>query len=326
MKANGKVTKFSFDVSCGVPQGSHIGPVLFIIFTADLVESISPLDVQLLKYADDTKLYAYVDNDMQRRKLQTGIDTMVQWSRDNGLDLSHNKTKWITYGTRRKTYKSYYYVETNRLERETSVRDLGIYFDCKLSFKHHHQYVLDRCRKAYGAAYRFTLHFGNRTMLLYIFNIYIRPILEYASIIWTGNSVTADTKLEETLRKTTRFVLATAYRPHLPGYITYEQRLKVLHQMALRTRRIIASVVIVERIRLGKLSVTFGWQIMECFVENPAQHRIRLRYKINRSQFIIDSPMYNAMMETNSLRYQFEHEDSLNTIKRKLTNYFLEEN
>lgn len=135
-----------------------------------------------------------------------------------------------------------------------------------------------------------------------------------------------DTKLETTLRKVTRYVVGSAHRPHLTGYIDYEQRLRMLHQLSLRTRRVITAVVTIEKIYLGKLIVAFRQYIMEAHVDDPTQHRLRLRYKINHPHFAIDSPIYVAMMETNSLRYQFEVQDSIHTIRRKLIEYFTDAN
>lgn len=324
LRVNGSITNHEYEVSSGVPQGSHIGPVLFILFTADLVVKITPLGVHILKYADDTKIFAYVNCEAERIALQNGIDILVQWSKDNELELNDGKTCWMSFGVKPTSYQTYYYIGTMRLQNSSSVRDLGVYFDTKLSFKKHHEYVLDRCRKAYGASYRFALGFGDRKILLMIFNIYIRPIFEYAAVIWTGNAYTTDSKLEEVLRKTTRFVLASPHRPHMPGYISYEERLKILQQLPLRTRRTIALVTTLERIRTKKLRVSFGWQVADCFVENPEMNRLRLRYRINYSHFKAHTIIYNAMMEMNSLRYCFEHRDSIHTIKKKLYEYFNE--
>lgn len=326
VKINGTVTNHEFGVSCGVPQGSHMGPVLFIIYTADMVQAISVQDTRSLMYADDTKIYAFVDNEFERRALQQGIDELVNWSVKNGLMLNQSKTKWITYGSRPTSFKSYYYIGNDRLERETCVRDLGVLFDAKLSFQRHHQYVNERCSKAYGAAYRFALDLGSRRMLLVIFNIYIRPILEYAAVIWTGKSITRDGKLEETLRKATRYALAAPHRPNQVGYMTYENRLLQLEQLSLRTRRTIALVITIEKIRTGKLLVTFRNDVLESYLQFPRSNRLCLRYNINnnRKLFVRDSPIYDAMIETNSLRYQFGTTDSIETIKRKLKAFYIE--
>lgn len=324
IKINGIVTNHTYDVSSGVPQGSHIGPVLFIIFTADLVKIITPLGIHILQYADDTKIFAYVNNECERHMLQAGIDALEKWSYENELELNQKKTCWMSFGVKPSSFQSFYYIGIERIERSTSVRDLGVYFDNKLTFKIHHEYVLERSRMAYGASYRFAVGFGNRRILLLIFNVYIRPIMEYASIIWTGNSITLDSKLEEILRKTSRFVLASPHRPHLPGYVNYEERLGILRELPLRTRRTVALVTTLERIRIGRLRVSFGWQVAECFVQNPELRRIRLRYRINNTYFRVHTTIYNAMMEMNSLRYIFDHADSIHVIRKKLIEYFTE--
>lgn len=326
LKIDGIITNHTYSVSCGVPQGSHIGPVLFTIFTADLVPLIINIGAGILQYADDTKIFKYVNNEHERRLLQRAIDKLQQWSTENELTLNESKTCWLTYGRKKKSFISFYHIGYERLTQNDKVRDLGIYFDPKMSFKYHYDYVLERTTKAYAASYRFAIGFGNRRILLLIYNIYIRPIIEYGAIIWTGRSNSMDVRLEEPLRKITRFVLGSAYRPYMPGYIQYDQRLSELQQLPTRTRRVVAMVTTLERIRTGKLVVSFADRIAECFILNPERHRLNLRYRIITRYFGIDTFVYNAMMESNSLRYRFNHEDGINTIRRKLIEYFLEAN
>lgn len=87
----------------------------------------------------------------------------------------------------------------------------------------------------------------------------------------------------------------------MTGYLTYEQRLVLLEQLSLRTRRTIALVITVEKIRLGKLLVSFQHNIIASYIEFHSSNRLCLRYKINRKHFVMDSPMYAAMVETNSV-------------------------
>lgn len=148
--------------------------------------------------------------------------------------------------------------------------------------------------------------------------------MEYAAIIWTGKSVTRDNRLEDPLRKATRYVLAAPYRPNQDGYVTYENRLMELEQLSLRTRRTIALVVTIEKIRTGKLLVSFRQNVLEAYLQFPRSNRLCLRYNINRRIFVMDSPIYDAMVETNSLRYQFSTDDSIETIKRKLKAFYIE--
>lgn len=79
-----------------------------------------------------------------------------------------------------------------------------------------------------------------------------------------------------------------------------------------------------EKIRTNKLRVSFGWQVAECFMRDEERNRLNLRYRINNTYFKVHTIMYNAMMEINSLRYCFDHGDSISVIKRKLNEYFTE--
>lgn len=75
-----------------VPQGSHCGPILYLIFTADITSCVQNIDVNQLMYADDTKFYAIVDNFEQMSHMQTAADNLYRWSLQNRLDLNASKT------------------------------------------------------------------------------------------------------------------------------------------------------------------------------------------------------------------------------------------
>ena len=122
-------------VSSGIPQGSLLGPILFIIYINDLVEHcISGTDLYL--YADDAKLFSYVTSWEDSVRLQNDIDCLTQWMEVWLLRLNIGKCKAVSYG-RKPAICMNYNVSGVAIDKIESIKDLGVTFDNKLKFDHH---------------------------------------------------------------------------------------------------------------------------------------------------------------------------------------------
>lgn len=117
----------------GIPQGSHIGPILYLIYSNDInkfIQESSP-GVTVLQFADDTKILYEVNNENDRRKLQSAINSIVNWGTLNRIALNKSKTCHLSVG--RKQFE--YFINEQRIPTLTSVKDLGIIYDDRLNFK-----------------------------------------------------------------------------------------------------------------------------------------------------------------------------------------------
>jgi ribonuclease P/MRP protein subunit RPP40 len=134
----------------GVPQGSNLGPLLFLIFINDLPPVIN---CHKLLFADDLKIYCEITvNDCE--SLQGDINSLVNWCNVNHLILNIEKCSIMTFSRTLSPISNNYKIGDVLLSRKESVDDLGILFDKGLSFVDHINSITSTAFKNLGYIYR----------------------------------------------------------------------------------------------------------------------------------------------------------------------------
>lgn len=217
------------DVKSGVPQGSVLGPILFIIYINDIVENLKS-DVYL--YADDMKIYSRIRCDADRQRLQDDIDTVVDWTDSWLLRLNISKCKVLTVGRQDKALHPYFMNingNVNTLSTIIQEKDLGVVVDSSLSFDLHVQEVVKKANKILGLIKR-TFKYLDYTTLTLLYKSMVRSHLEYAQTVWSPYKQFSIELLERVQRRATRLL------PNLRK-LPYSQRLNKLKLPTLRYRR-----------------------------------------------------------------------------------------
>lgn len=199
----------SFVGSSGVPQGSVLSPLLFLLFVNDC-SSILPPDGFLL-YADDLKIYLPVSSPTDCCALQSVLNSFSVWCRKNGL--SPDKCCVISF-TRSPVISFSYSLCDTVIRRVSSVKDLGVWLDETLSFNTHVDYVISKANKSLGLIVRLSSDIRDPLCLKSLYCCWVRPSLEYAAVVWSPPGSTAMARLESVQRKFTR----VAVRRFLTGY------------------------------------------------------------------------------------------------------------
>ena len=186
-------------VRSGVPQGSVVGPVLFVLFINDIVEEISP-NTNVLLYADDMKIWRTIRSQSDGILLQREIDSLSQWSINNKMKFHPSKCKLIRSTMKRNPISYTYTMNGIDLELSESEKDLGVLVNSKLSFKAHRTLILARASHKLGLVKRncSITRSPIRRKVLYL--TLIRSLFEHCSNIWgpTNNAqLTGFTKIQK---------------------------------------------------------------------------------------------------------------------------------
>ena len=197
----------SFVVNTGVPQGSHLGPTLFILFINSLIEKMLNFGVRILLYADDAKSYAVVNNAIDAADFQRGINVLNDWCTENKLKLNVNKCKIMTFHRKQRPFINEYRVGDEFVERVTEIRDLGVLLDTKLVFNRHIDTIIAKSFASLGFLKRICSNMYDPYTLKSLYCAHVRSILEYACVVWQPFYQIHIDRIERIQRKFTKFAL-----------------------------------------------------------------------------------------------------------------------
>ncbi|XP_044757831.1 uncharacterized protein LOC123315985 [Coccinella septempunctata] len=225
---------FLFPASSGVPQGSNLGPLLFILFINDLLDGMEVLG---LLFADDLKFFLKVKSLLDCVELQHAIDRLYHWCVLNCLSLNVEKCHVISYTRKKFSIRYPYNLNGNDLNRVTQTRDLGVLFDDKCSFVPHIENTISSAFRTYGFIVRNSKYFLNTRTLISLFNSLIRSKLEYASIIWRPIYECHVNRLEAVQRRFYKFLVWRLDSVYPPVGCDHKSLLKRFSAQPLETRR-----------------------------------------------------------------------------------------
>lgn len=171
LKSEGVIYKRTkFYTSSSVPQGSHIGPLLFILMCNDMSTTVDECQFYISQLADDTKIYGIVNNEVQATNLQMVISRFKEWTHNNKLELNAKKTIHVSYKNKRNqnNFSKTYYIGSDPIIQKDKTRDLGVIFDSHLTFDAHLDEISGRALRAYGAGYRFAIETKHHGLIMHI--------------------------------------------------------------------------------------------------------------------------------------------------------------
>lgn len=221
------VNSTPFIATSGVPQGSNLGPLLFLLFINDVTHVISN---NKLLFADDLKIFASVTSIDDCIKLQNDLDNLNKWCIANKLFLNLNKCKILTFTRSHNLILHDYSISNSVLVRVDEMCDLGVTYDTKLNFNRHvHNIVKSSC-KMLGFIIRNTRNFINLQPIFCLYFAFVRSKLEYCSIIWNPLYFKNINLIESVQKKFLKFIYFKVLNSYPPFSLSY---LTLLHTFSL---------------------------------------------------------------------------------------------
>ena len=256
------VSSESINVYSGVPQGSHLGPILFIMFINEVSQLFKYSDCLL--YADDLKLFKEISSDQNWLDLQFDLDLLHEWCIKHKLDLNISKCKVMSFAMIKKpTYRNYS-IGNVPIERVSSFKDLGVHLDEQLTFRDHIDEIVNKSNCMLGFVKRITKDFHNPLSIKSLYCALIRSNLEYASIIWNPKYNIDDNRIERIQK---RFILYYLHKTdwsfdqNIPLWQTtrmlpaYSERCNIAELHSLSLRRKVAITLFASDIISGRVDV-----------------------------------------------------------------------
>lgn len=195
-------------VTSGVPQGSVLGPLLFLIYINDLPDSINSA---IRLFADDCVIYREINNEYDNQFLQSDLDTVSTWCNKWLMTLNSNKSKCMSITRRSISPPCTYRINAVPLQHVSSYKYLGVYITNNLSWHTHVTYICNNANRTLGYLRR---NFSRAPLSLKIllYRSLIRPKLEYASAIWDPVQQNLINALESVQNRSVRFICSNYSR------------------------------------------------------------------------------------------------------------------
>ena len=207
-----------YPTKAGVPQGSILGPTLFILYTNDGEDHLPP-GMELAAYADDTTLFhcltSRADIDCGSELLQQGIDAFSRWGHKWRIKFEPSKTQAMSIGHHRQPWElPRATFDGTPVSEESRLKLLGVTFDDTLSYSFHLRSLASRANQRIGFLKRASpiLDAESRQR---VYNGFVRPTLEYCPLVWMSSPSSHLKKLDQIQRRALHIIGAGTWLPSL---------------------------------------------------------------------------------------------------------------
>ena len=218
----------------GVPQGSVLGPLLFLLYINDLPQNITS---QVRLFADDTAVYLTVTSSEDANTLQADLDTLQEWERTWDMEFNPSKCQVLHITRSRQPLQSQYTLHGQFLESVDSAKYLGVNITQDLNWNHHINEITGKANRTLGFVKR-NVKTKNEAVKELAYKTLVRPQVEYASSVWNPHTKQNISKIEMVQRRAARWV-KNNYSP----YESVSNMLDNLGWRSLENRRIDSRLV-----------------------------------------------------------------------------------
>ena len=303
VRINKSYSDFS-PITSGIPQGSILGPVLFIIFINDLPDNVSS---NCKIFADDTKIYNTTENS---QAIQDDINSLMEWSDTWQLRFNAQKCNVLHIG--KATIENEYFMGDNntKINSVKQEKDIGVTFDRKLNFDIHINSAVNKANQLIGLIKR-SFEYLDRDMFLKLYKAIIRPHLEYANVIWHPIYKRQQSSLENAQRHATKILCSIKH-------MSYKERLVYLNLPSIKYRQLRNDLIQTFKVMHGIDNIDKS-SIFSINEYDKTRNSTMKLYKLRSNSLVRSNYFANRVNNTwNKLQESTKMSSDLNEFKRNI--------
>ena len=233
-------------VTSGVPQGSVLGPILFLTFINDMPECVTS---RCRLFADDSIVYRVTNNTHDCAKLQDDLASLEEWERKWGMEFNPSKCNILHVSRKKKPHLNLYNLKGTVLEAVDTATYLGVIVAKDLAWNHHVHKTVSKGTRALGFIKR-NIRTSYQAVKELAYNTLVRPTLEYASTVWSPHQKELIKSLEMVQRRAARYVLRAYDRKDSVTDMLKTLKWETLEERRLKARAVMGYRIIHELVKI----------------------------------------------------------------------------
>ena len=270
-------------------------------------------------FADDIKIFYTHSGDGS--PLQSDLNRFVNWCNINGMHLNLDKCKQMNFSRTAGPVQNYF-VGNVSLELVESMKDLGVTFDSKLRFHLHIERMVNKATCVLGFIKRWAKEFNDPYATKLLYTVLVRPILEYASVVWSPQYQSYMVLIESVQKQFLLFCLrGLNWDPNL-RLPSYESRLKLIDLPTLHSRRTMLNACFVLNILNGTVKSSYLLNAISINVPSrPSRYPRFLKLQYFRGNYLNFNPLRIAFNDFNFLYNHIDFHSSTFSIKKSILTF-----
>ena len=250
---NGSISKVSH-VKSGVPQGTVLGPILFLILINDINMDVTS---KVSLFCDDTRITGPVSTEEDVEFLQSDLEKLYDWQHSNNMLFNGKKFEMLRYGPNDELKNNTNYMTPNCedfIEVKENLRDLGVMMSSKATFEDHINHVCAKVKQKCGWILR-TFHSRDIHLMKFLWKSLVQANIDYCSQLYSPIKASEIQQLENLQRWYTKRIPAISN-------LNYWQRLRALNMLS-------------QQRRMERYRIIYTWKILEGLVPNCGLEEIQ---------------------------------------------------
>ena len=299
----------------GVPQGTVLGPLLFLVYINDISVNLSP-GTEIRLFADDSLLYRTIKSPEDGQTLQRDLDTLQLWETANKMEFHPGKCEMLRITNIKKPnqIKTDYKIHSTTLATTNAAKYLGVTIDPSLQWNKHHSNIIAKANSTL-AFLRRNISSCPRQIKNTCYKTFVRPVLEYGCCVWDPYHENQIQDLEKIQKRAARFVTGNFDFTH--G--STARNLAELEWPTLAERRAKIKLNILHKAKLGRLDIPLS----DLCSSAPVTRRSSTDFRIPQSQ--LDSHKFSYFPNTirlwNSLPPNIKNITDSDNFSRAISNH-----